>query len=214
MTAISNFTQAMKELTGFDEESAKAETKKSKTEIKQEQPAIEEEKKEEIKLSKKADIGVPVFDEEEGSFVTSTMIITGNVISSDQIKVDGKVSGDLRTTQATMVNGTISGNIDSCNLIVNGAVKGDLKVEADTDVAAAAVIVGDIASKNLRLKGKVKGNLKIAGTTGISETAILSGDIDTNDLYTEKGCVIHGTITTKDTANFNFEEEKLFDIGE
>ena len=207
MTAISNFTQAMKELTGFDEEPAKQEVKKSK-------PELKEETREEIKMPQKADIGVSVFDEEHGSLVTKTMVINGDVVTSDSFKVDGKVSGNLRTSQGAMVNGTVQGDIDSVNLSVSGAVKGNINVNADTDIAKSAVIVGNITSKNLQLKGKVKGNLKIEGTTGISNTAILAGDIETIDLYTERGCVVHGTIITKDTKGFNFDEEKLFDFGE
>ncbi len=207
MTAISNFTQAMKELTGFDDEPGK--TGEEQALVKE-----KETKREEIKTPQKMNLEMPHFDKENSSLVTSTMVINGNVISSDQIRVNGKVTGNIKTTQSAMVNGTVRGDIESDSLMVSGSVKGNLTVKRDADIASAAVIVGDIMSGNLSLKGKVKGNLKISGTTGITETAILAGNIDTSDLYTEKGCVVHGSITTRDTANFNFEEENLFDIGE
>ncbi len=207
MTAISNFTQAMKELTGFDDEQGKAGEKQALIKEK-------EAKREEIKLPQKMNFEMPHFDKENSSLVTSTMVINGNLLSSDQIKVNGKVTGDIKTTQSAMVNGTVLGDIESDSLTVSGSVKGNLTVKRDAGVASTAVIVGDIMSGNLSLEGKVKGNLKITGTTGITETAILAGNIDTSDLYTEKGCVVHGSIITRDTANFNFEEEKLFDIGE
>lgn len=207
MTAISNFTQAMKELTGFDEETAKPERQEKKPEPKKAE-------KEEIKISKKLDLGVPVYDEKNGSLVTSSMVINGNIVSSDQVKIDGKITGNLKTSESTIIDGSVLGDIESKNLTVSGSIKGNLNIEADTNVGNTAVIVGDIKSDNLLLKGKVKGNLKVVRTTGICENAILSGDIETSELYTEKGCIIHGTIVTKDTEAFNFDEEKLFNIGE
>ncbi|MCI5688986.1 MAG: polymer-forming cytoskeletal protein [Emergencia sp.] len=220
MSPISNFTQAMKELTGFDDDSAK---EKVRTAEKREEFARDREYRErepfqmpqmEPRIRPQMEIAVPAFNQEAGTVISGSMVITGNIESSDQIKADGCIFGDLNTTSSVIVNGKIIGDVATDSLEVSGSIKGAVKVSTDARIEHAAVIMGDIKSANLQTKGKVKGNLEIKNVADITASAVVVGNIDTGELNSERGCVINGNVTTRNTRSFTFDEEQLFSIGE
>lgn len=220
MSPISNFTQAMKELTGFDDDSSK---EKVRTAEKREEFARDREYREhepfqmpqmEPRIRPQMEIAVPAFNQEAGTVISGSMVITGNIESSDQIKADGCIFGDLNTTSSVIVNGKIIGDVATDSLEVSGSIKGAVKVSTDARIEHAAVIMGDIKSANLQTKGKVKGNLEIKNVADITASAVVVGNIDTGELNSERGCVINGNVTTRNTRSFTFDEEQLFSIGE
>ncbi len=220
MSPISNFTQAMKELTGFDDDSSK---EKVRTAEKREEFARDREYRErepfqmpqmEPRIRTQMEIAVPAFNQEAGTVISGSMVITGNIESSDQIKADGCIFGDLNTTSSVIVNGKIIGDVATDSLEVSGSIKGAVKVSTDARIEHAAVIMGDIKSANLQTKGKVKGNLEIKNVADITASAVVVGNIDTGELNSERGCVINGNVTTRNTRSFTFDEEQLFSIGE
>lgn len=220
MSSISNFTQAVKELTGFDEEPSK---EKAKTAAQQEQredfaPGMDSEAfrmpQREDHIRPHMEILVPEFNAEAGTIISGSMVITGNIEGTDQVKTDGCVFGDLNTTSAVIVNGKVIGDVTTDSLAVSGSIKGTVKVNADACVNRSATIVGNVTSTNLQTQGRVKGNLQIKNMIDITETAVVLGDIDTGEISSEQGCVINGYVSTRKTRAFSFEEEQLFSIGE
>ena len=212
MSPISNFTQAMKELTGFDDDSSK---EKVRTAEKREEFARDREYREREPFQMpQMEIAVPAFNQEAGTVISGSMVITGNIESSDQIKADGCIFGDLNTASSVIVNGKIIGDVATDSLEVSGSIKGAVKVSTDARIEHAAVIMGDIKSANLQTKGKVKGNLEIKIVADITASAVVVGNIDTGELNSERGCVINGNVTTRNTRSFTFDEEQLFSIGE
>ena len=219
MSSISNFTQAMKELTGFDDETSKEKVKSAE---KREDFAQDRDKTSEPfrmpqmepRIRPQMEILVPEFNQEAGTVSSSSMVITGNIEGADQVKANGCIFGDLNTTSSVIVNGKIIGDVATESLAVSGSIKGAVKVSLDARIEHAAVIVGDIKSANLQTKGKVKGNLEIKNVVDITESAVVVGNIDTGELNSERGCVINGNVTTRNTRSFTFDEEQLFSIGE
>lgn len=216
MSPISNFTQAMKELTGFDDEPVKD---KAKTSPQAEEDAVKYEESFAMPRSEQPSrqhltIDMPAFDGSTGTTVTGTMVITGSVEGTDPVKVDGKISGDLHTAAAAVVNGKIIGNVTADNLMISGSIKGDVTAGADTRIESSAIIVGNVQSGNLSVRGKIKGNLQIKAVTEVTGTAVIVGSTETGELNSERGCVINGSVITRNAENFNFDDEKLFRIGE
>lgn len=217
MSSISNFTQAMRELTGFDDDSSKEKVKiaekrgeavAEKEDESFEMPHMEQRVRPQIEFF------VPEFNQESGTVISGCMVITGNIEGSDQVKADGCVFGNLNTTSSVIVNGKIIGDVETDSLSVSGSIKGGVKVKGDARVETAAVIVGDVKSTNLQTKGKIKGNLEIKNVVDITESAVVVGNIDTGEMNSERGCIINGSITTRNTRSLTFDEEQLFSIGE
>lgn len=212
MAIMTNFTQAVKELTGFDDD-AGSQNNSVKAEMRQKD--FGSGRKAEVQSDRvRVDMELGNIDDNNGSSITSTMVVNGQVESSDDIKILGKVNGDVRVTSNAVIEGKVIGNVKIQNLSVSGAVKGDITANGNIKIGEPAVIVGNIKSQNIVIDGKVKGNLDTAESTEVSASALIAGDIVTEYLDSERGSVISGKVTTKDTKKFIFDEQKLFDIGE
>lgn len=221
MSPISNFTQAMRELTGFDEESNKAKEKRSEPQVQIKKDEMKSREAQdftvpqgEYRQRKQTDIGIPTFDESEGTIITRTMSINGKVSGTDSVKISGSMTGDLQTASSAVVNGKIQGNIQAESLSISGSVKGNLQIKTDARLETAAVLIGDIHSGNILVRGKTKGNLYAERITDLAESAVVVGDIVTGELNAERGSIIKGNVQTETAEKIDFDETKIFNIGE
>lgn len=216
MTAISNFTQAVRELTGFDDNGVKGGESEANSVNNEGTPwAINPEQPREVRFSHKtSEFQIPEVNADGGSLITRSMSISGQVDSENQLKVEGKVSGEIKTNSSVSVSGVVIGNVNSNNLSITGKIKGDISSKSVTRIDSNAVIVGDVHADNLYVFGRVKGNLTVQETTEVAEGALVVGDIVTGSLASNRGSIIDGKIIIKDKKPFNFDAENLFKIEE
>ena len=95
------------------------------------------------------------------TIVGATVKIEGDLISEGDIRVDGLVSGKIKTSKNLYVGPTakIEADVDAQNAILAGIVKGDVKIKE---------------SLLIQETGKVDGNIA-CGRLGIAEGAHFSG---------------------------------------
>lgn len=97
-----------------------------------------------------------------GGFVGNNTHLTGDVSFKGMMRVDGRLSGRISSTDGTLIVST------------NGVV------EADVEVAAAKVY------------GTVRGNITATGTVELGRTARVTGNIRTPSLVIEGGALFDG----------------------
>jgi len=190
-----NFTQAFKELTGFDISTPdETETKAdfAGNDMKREPVSFD---------APKVDQKVVTYKEfseqsnENCTKITSTMTIQGDLKSEDDIFVNGQVIGNIKTEANLTSTNLILGDVAAQNVRLNGArIKGDLDLRGDLMVGEQAVVVGNIKCENLNTSGKIKGNCAVQEGAGFSEKAYLLGDIEAKELSTQQGAKIVGSI--------------------
>lgn len=211
MGSKGNFTQALRELTGFDESPEKA---KQKVDIKQ--PEMQQ-----------TDFDIPndlkppytfaeeetVFDERDAeSHVTSTMVIKGKVRSESNILIEGSIYGNVVTSGNISVSNIVFGDMKAKNVsMVNAKIKGSIKSDKQTAVGANTVVIGDIESDTIFVSGKIKGDLTASDTTFLEDGAVVSGNIVTGNILSNSGAAIKGAITT--TKNAEIDDDTEFDLG-
>jgi cytoskeletal protein CcmA (bactofilin family) len=80
------------------------------------------------------------------------MTITGNVVSSGDVQVDGTVDGDVHAENLTIGDqGTINGTVRANNLRVLGQVSGEIHAETAT-LLSSAKVHGDIVHDSLAIE--------------------------------------------------------------
>lgn len=206
----SNFTQALRELTGFDGQTGSQETAAKNdcdNTVFSDTPVEEHINPESVTtvrdFSKTASDG--------STYITSTMTVTGDIKSDDNIYVDGQMYGNVRTGAAVHSTALILGDINAQNAFFNGArVKGNICLTEDLVAGVNSAVIGDIKCNNADISGKIKGNCLLQGSARLSSSALLSGDITASDIATEQGAKIIGTISTG-TDDINLDAE--FDFG-
>ncbi len=86
------------------------------------------------------------------SFISADMTVTGQVRTSGEIDIEGRVKGDIEAHRLTVgENAVIEGEITADNIIVNGHVAGKitgLKVR----LAATARVEGDIFQQTIAIE--------------------------------------------------------------
>ena len=203
-----NFTQALKELTGFDGEPELTQ-KTANREADSTIPSIDFETnaQEEMVVYKELTESAS----EESTHITSTMVIKGDIKSKDDIFVRGQIIGDVETTQNLHSSNLILGNVIANNMLMGGArLKGDIKLEGDLIIRDDSVIVGNITCENVDLSGKVKGNCDARGFAKINGSSYIAGNIVADGIATEHGAKIIGSVTTR-TEDVDVDAD--FDFG-
>lgn len=108
-------------------------------------------------MAKREDFETPAPE----TIVGATVKIEGDLVSEGDIKVDGLVTGKIKTSKNLFVGpmAKIEANIEAQNAVLAGLIKGDIKVKDSLFIEAT---------------GKVEGNLE-CGKLGIAEGAHFSG---------------------------------------
>jgi cytoskeletal protein CcmA (bactofilin family) len=91
------------------------------------------------------------------SLIDSGVEIEGDVTITDGLRVDGQIRGDVRgkpETKGLLVlsqQGTIEGNIQVYDAVINGTIKGDIEVEHFLELQANARVTGSISYRQLKM---------------------------------------------------------------
>ncbi len=91
--------------------------------------------------------------------------ITGDVNSNGDIRIDGTLTGNLKTAGKVVIGetGKVNGEVNCKNSEVLGEVHGKIKVSELLSLKATAKIFGDIITKKLAIEpgSKFTGNCKM-----------------------------------------------------
>lgn len=81
-------------------------------------------------------------------------IVTGNVSSTIDIRIDGTIKGNLKCKARVVIgeNGRIEGDIDCQNAMIEGTVEGNIKCQLLLDVREQANIEGNVECAKLTIE--------------------------------------------------------------
>jgi len=217
MGTKNNFTQALRELTGFDEaessekvvqetaEAPKASTRYAEafqTEAREVKPQVAPAVDFQFALSN-----------ENCTQITPNMVIKGDIKANDDLMVDGQVYGNITTSANISASSLVIGDIKGENISLSSAkVKGNISLDGNLQVGEKTIVVGDINAGNIQVAGKIKGNLDLADSAVLLSGALISGNIAANEILTEAGARINGSIVTRSHGS-DFDEAAEFDLG-
>lgn len=92
-------------------------------------------------------------------------VITGDVNSNGDIRIDGTLTGNLKTAGKVVIGetGKVNGEIDCKNSEVLGEINGKIEVGELLSLKATSKITGDIITKKLAIEpgSKFTGNCKM-----------------------------------------------------
>lgn len=135
---------------------------------------------------------------EEGARISKSMIIHGNIMTSEDIVIDGTVIGDIEFEKDLILHGTVEGNIVSTGT-------GD----SILDLCQGAVVIGDIHGKDVSVSGAVKGLVCAEKHLDVMDTAIIQGDLKAATMQINNGSAIEGMLKINPD---NRDISKVFEI--
>jgi cytoskeletal protein CcmA (bactofilin family) len=105
-----------------------------------------------------------------------------------------RISGDLETTGAVIVCGT---------------VRGDGKIGATLSMAADSAWEGEIHARHAVIAGSITGKLIVAEKLEIGSSAVLHADVVARSIAIAKGAVVDGAVqVTSGQPIVKFEEKR------
>ncbi len=107
------------------------------------------------------------------SIVSPEMTVTGNLVSSGEVQLDGTVDGDVQAETLTIgENGTINGTVRATTLRVLGHVDGEIQAD-DVTILARARVRGDVVHESLAIEAgaMIEGHCRRANQAESPEAA-------------------------------------------
>lgn len=155
-------------------------------------------------------------DTDEVTVISRNTIIDGNVRSLANMQVDGNIKGNVETTRDIDMSGKVVGDIKCNNANMNSAamqgnlnLKGKLRMDRDT------ILIGDLTSQYADVNGRIRGKLEIGGKAELKRDAIVFGDINASTIAVTDGAIIQGYVNTtflsKEDSRSAFPEAISFD---
>lgn len=107
----------------------------------------------------------PVATDSVISFIGPGLRIVGDCESGDTIRIEGTVEGGVRAKKAIVIGeqGRVTGDIETADAKIAGAVQGKLDIGSRLELASTAVIDGEIRAARMMLEegGVVNGSVRI-----------------------------------------------------
>lgn len=109
------------------------------------------------------------------TIVGATVKIEGDLVSEGDIKVDGLVSGKIKTSKNLYVGpmAKIEADVEAENAVFAGVVKGDIKIKENLLVQETGKIMGNVSCMRL----SIAEGAHFSGSCTMPETADLKSPI-------------------------------------
>ncbi len=134
---------------------------------------------------------------DEVTVISRNTVIDGNIRSLANMQVDGNIKGNVETTRDIDMTGKVVGDIKCNNASMNSAAmqgnitsKGKMRMDRDT------ILIGDLTSQYADVNGRIRGKMEIAGKAELKRDAIVFGDINASTIAVTDGAIIQGYVNT------------------
>ncbi len=100
------------------------------------------------------------------SWISGSILVRGDVVSSEDMVIDGQVQGTLKLGDHSLT------------------------------IGPGAVVVADLTAKVVTVSGSVVGNVMGTARVELKATAVVEGDVNTPTFVMEEGATLKGRVDT------------------
>lgn len=133
----------------------------------------------------------PVYE----AVITPDVVINGDIIAGSNLKMLGKVYGNVACEGSIVLSGNIEGDVKANKLrFITGGIQGNVSVKESITAERGTSIKGDVNAGNAVLSGKVQGELIIDDNLELRETSSVIGNIKALGIAIFNGSRIKGML--------------------
>ncbi len=114
--------------------------------------------------------------------------LKGNLEATGNVRVVGKVLGDVKGEAVVLAGCSVQGNITSTSFV---------------SVDEGSMVVGDVLATDFESSGRVKGNLQIARAATFATTALLAGNVIAGTIVMNQGARVQGAVRIAEDPETN-----------
>lgn len=140
----------------------------------------------------------PKYDETTTTFITKSTVITGTIKTDSDLKIAGKIEGNVEGRNIAIIGGKIFGDINCTSTEIDDAhIEGNITAVEMIDIGKDNMILGNISANRGKVAGKVRGHVTVKQDLEIEEEAIILGDITADLLSIKKGAALYGNMNVR-----------------
>ena len=103
------------------------------------------------------------------AWIGQGVTIEGKIVSNQDIRIDGKVSGSIEVGQHELVLGAgaeLKADVNARAVLIGGKVEGDVTATERIQIQTTGVLLGDVVTPRLIIQdgGLLRGKADVAGT--------------------------------------------------
>lgn len=131
----------------------------------------------------------PVYE----AVITPDVVIKGDIIAGSNLKILGKVFGNVDCQGAVMLSGSVEGDVSAEKLrFMAGGIQGNVSVRENIMTEKGTRIKGDVSAGSAVLSGNVQGELNVHENLELRETSSVIGNIKALGIAIFNGSRIKG----------------------
>jgi cytoskeletal protein CcmA (bactofilin family) len=103
------------------------------------------------------------------AWIGQGVAVDGKIVSSQDIRIDGRVTGSVEVGQHELVLGpgsAVKANINARSVLIGGTLEGDISASDRVQVQSTGVLLGDVVVPRLVIQdgGVIRGHADVAGS--------------------------------------------------
>ena len=131
----------------------------------------------------------------ETCVLTDDLTITGDIITTDPLQMNGMVRGNINSKNRVVINGTVEGDIKAQSASINSSVvNGNISAEENIVITGDSQITGDIFNKSIAIDGILNGSIHATGKVKINPNAEIYGNVSAASIAMEEGAIVQGNV--------------------
>src|SRR5258705_9765453 len=90
----------------------------------------------------------------EMTLIGKSVVIKGELSCSEDLYIDGQVEGTINPKGNRLTigpNGRVKGNVNTCTVVVQGKLEGNIQASDRVDLKQSAIVTGDIATQRISI---------------------------------------------------------------
>ncbi len=144
--------------------------------------------------------GAPVPERNETDEITvisKNTVIDGNIRSLANMQIDGNIKGNVETTRNIDMSGKVIGDMTCNNAgMISAAMQGNISLKGRMRMDRDTILIGDLSSQYADINGRIRGKLDITGKAELKRDAVVFGDINASTIAVADGAIIQGYVNT------------------
>lgn len=141
------------------------------------------------------------------SVITKDMRVAGDIETTGAIRIEGSVSGSVRAASLELTaTGSVDGDLiaaegDSAEgaFVVAGNVQGAVRAH-QVEVRQGGTVLSGVVAESATVRGRILGGVLARGRLALTATAVVEGDVHARRLALEEGGQVNGNIRIGDQA--------------
>jgi cytoskeletal protein CcmA (bactofilin family) len=135
------------------------------------------------------------FEEMCTTIISKDTSLEGEVVSNGHLEVYGDLNGNVRAKGNVRICGKVVGDISGNNIeLVSCAVKGNINAKAGVNINDESMLIGNVEASDLMLDGRLKGDVSLRETIFFMQNAVLLGKVKATTISIKEGAKLYGEI--------------------